>query len=171
MKQGSTCVAFAGVAGLLAGPTFGRLADRGNRVWTLCLGLLMTAASYGALALHSNPFQVTILGAAFMQGFSQIGATVTSQAFVQQQALPEVRGVILGMYGMCGGVGQIISVFTCGQLFSRWTMQSPFALMGLMNLCVMLTCLLLHKKVRDPSQSSCASPLAGASATNTCGDS
>uniref|UniRef100_A0A7S4SNH5 Major facilitator superfamily (MFS) profile domain-containing protein n=1 Tax=Alexandrium monilatum TaxID=311494 RepID=A0A7S4SNH5_9DINO len=157
LAHSTQCVGLVGLAGLLAGAVWGRLADSMDRAATLSVALLAAAVAYAALALCPDPFGARALVVALLVGLCQTGVVVSSQAFVQERAPAEVRGLILGVFGLCGGVGQIVSTFAGGQLFAHWAFQGPFVWVCGVNLLVFsagLVLVPLHRCGRPPATGS-----------------
>jgi len=71
---------------------------------------------------------------------SGFGALVVTsmQSLVSQCAAPTERGMLLGVYASAGTLGRILGTLATGVLFAHLHIQSPYAIAGVVMLCVFL---------------------------------
>jgi len=125
-------------AGLLTAPFMGALTDRLNRVTGLAVGTLLAAVGYLSMYFVTNPGEPGALPLLILLGIGQTACNISAQALVGQEATDEIRGVVIGGYGICGTVGIIVSTWLGGILFDRWSPAAPFVFVGVLSalLCV-----------------------------------
>jgi MFS family permease len=133
------------VAQIICAPLIGRLTDRVSRVMALAIAAVIGAIGYGAMIFVSNPLGAGLLVIAVLLGAAQISGIITSQVLIAQYAPPEVRGSVIGVFGLCGALAQIALAKLGGVLFDRWTEAAPFALVGALNLLLVIIALLIRK--------------------------
>jgi MFS family permease len=132
------------VAQIVCAPLIGRLTDRVSRVTALAIAAVIGAIGYGAMIFVSNPLGTGLLVIAVLLGAAQISGIITSQVLIAQYAPPEVRGSVIGVFGLCGALAQIALAKFGGVLFDRWTEAAPFVLVGALNLLLVIIALLIR---------------------------
>jgi MFS family permease len=132
------------VAQIVCAPLIGRLTDRVSRVTALAIAAVIGAIGYGAMIFVSNPLGTGLLVIAVLLGAAQISGIITSQVLIAQYAPPEVRGSVIGVFGLCGALAQIALAKLGGVLFDRWTEAAPFLLVGALNLLLVVIALLIR---------------------------
>jgi MFS family permease len=133
------------VAQIITAPLIGRLTDRVSRVTALAIAAAIGAIGYGAMIFVSNPLGTGLLVIAVLLGAAQISGIITSQVLIAQYAPPDVRGSVIGVFGLCGALAQIALAKLGGMLFDRWTEAAPFLLVGALNLLLVIVALLIRK--------------------------
>lgn len=137
------------VAGAMAGAALmGLLADRIHRVTAVCVASGLTALVYLALFLVNDPTAPWVFGLLALMGVAEIGAFVSSQALIGQQAPAALRGVIIGFFGVAGAVGILVGTSFGGVLFHRLGPSAPFVLFGAINAVVFIWALWLRGRVQ-----------------------
>ncbi len=145
-KESSDIVAFSGtmfgvatIAGLIAGPTFGLVADRIKRETAVMISLALAAVAYFAMALIDDPFVLAaIIPACIILGAAEIGVIVTGASLVGQEAPEETRGAVVSCFQVVGGMGITSCVFVGGILFDRVSPNAPFMMMAVLNVLAVL---------------------------------
>jgi MFS family permease len=132
------------VAQIITAPLIGRLTDRVSRVTALAIAAAIGAVGYGAMIFVSNPLGTGLLVIAVLLGAAQISGIITSQVLIAQYAPPDVRGSVIGVFGLCGALAQIALAKLGGVLFDRWTEAAPFLLVGALNLLLVVVALLIR---------------------------
>jgi MFS family permease len=127
---------------IVSAPLIGRLTDRLPRVLALAVATLIGAVAYSAMMLVNDPLGNGLLLIAVLLGAAQISGLITSQVLIAQYAPPEIRGSVMGVFGLCGALAQIVLAKSGGALFDRWTEAAPFLLVGVLNLLVTIIALL-----------------------------
>ena len=77
-----------------------------------------------------------------------IKVRVQPPVLVSQAAPAEIRGSVIGFYGLCGAAAQILISQIGGRLFSGWRECGPFVLVGVLNLVLMVIALLMRKRIQ-----------------------
>ena len=135
------------IAGALTGSLLlGFLFERVNRVSAVSIASGLAALSYSAMSQVSNPMEGWVFGLLFFIGVSEISAFVSSQALVGEYAPNQVRGAVIGFFGVSGAIGILVGSLVGGQLFASRGPGSPFLLFGLLNLLVFIWSLRVNAK-------------------------
>ena len=71
---------------------------------------------------------------------------------LQQQAPEKVRGSVIGLFGICGGIGIMLCLKVGGYLFDNVSYAGPFIFVGLLNFVVLVWALIVRGRVRARSQ-------------------
>ena len=111
----------------------GMLADRLNRVVALIVALLIAAAGYSAMGQIDNPLSLTIVPVCILLGMGETSVVVAGGALLGQEAPGPIRGAVVGLYGLSGGLGIMAATFFGGLLFDWLGPTSPFVMMGIAN--------------------------------------
>lgn len=130
LSRGGILVAVANGTAFIAAPTIGILADRIGRVETVLIALAIAAVGYSLTLLVDNPLSGIGFGVAALIGIGQTATVISTQVLVAEQAPPDVRGSVIGMFGLCGGVGILVALGAGGILFDLWRPAAPFLLFG-----------------------------------------
>jgi MFS family permease len=130
---------------MLGAILMGLLSDRMRRVTAVAVASGTTAAVYLSLFWVTDPTATWVFGLLALMGVAEIGAFVSSQALVGQQAPAALRGVIIGFFGVAGAVGILIGTGIGGVLFRVLGPSAPFVLFGAINLIVFLWALALRR--------------------------
>ena len=95
-----------------------------------------------------NPFAASTIPVAIMLGIGEISVIITGGSLMGQEARPQIRGAIVGVFGIIGGLGIMVCNLAGGVVFDRIGPTAPFTLMGFVNATLMLLALLLLLKGR-----------------------
>ncbi len=150
IANGGMIIGIAGMAGLCFAPVIGIMCDKINRTTALAITLLLNFIGYGMIFFVGDPTEGLLIGAAVVVGFGQVGATIAAQVMIQQQAKPALRGSIIGFFGMCGALGIMLMCWVGGYVFDHINPQSPFVLLGFLNLIVFFVAIALKSKIKAP---------------------
>jgi MFS family permease len=145
-KAGILLAAANGTA-LLVAPAIGILADRIGRTDAVLISLAVTAVGYTSTLVVENPFSPLGYTVAALIGFGQVSAVIASQVLVAEQAPPRIRGSVIGMFALFGGVGIMIALGAGGVLFDAWRPAGPFVLFGVTAAAVFVYGLTVRKKI------------------------
>jgi MFS family permease len=135
-----------GVA-LLAAPIAGWLADRVNRVLAVIIIQAIAVVGFSSLWLVSDPFSGLMIGLTCIAAAGQIGSIITAQVLVQQQAPANIRGSVIGFWGLCGSAGILVTTSLGGLLFDRWTEAGPFVMMGGFSLLLIVWAVSVYSRI------------------------
>jgi predicted MFS family arabinose efflux permease len=104
----------------------------------------------------TDPTAEWVMVLLLFMGIAEISAFVSSQALVGQQANPQERGAIMGLFGVAGAIGILVATAGGGWLYAEYGPSTPFVLFGLLNALVFVWALLL-RPVLARSQAALAS--------------
>jgi predicted MFS family arabinose efflux permease len=82
----------------------------------------------------------------------ETGVIVSVGALLGQESHSPYRGSIVGVFGLLGGLGILVTTFMGGQLFDGIGRTAPFVMMGIMNLLLMVAALYVRANHRSPEQ-------------------
>lgn len=134
------------VAGALVGSILtGYLSDKVSRITAVSMASGLAGCVYGAMFFVSDPSASAVLPLLFVMGIAEISAFVSSQALVGEQAPPDRKGAVIGLFGVAGAVGILVATTGGGYLFAHLSPSSPFVLFGVLNLVVFIWSLLLSR--------------------------
>lgn len=107
----------------------GYLADRFNRKYLICLGLLWLSVLKVLTGFSSSPAQLVLFrvltGMSFGTYFGA-GLSLIAESFQQRE-----RGKAMGIHGMAAGLGRAVTIPLTGALIVRLGWRSPFFLFSL----------------------------------------
>jgi MFS family permease len=129
---------------LISAPFFGRMADKLKRATALSVAGVIGAVAYGATYFIHDPLGKGMLLVAGLLGLAQISGLIMSQVLIAQQAPTEIRGSVIGFFGFCGALAQIILVQIGGRLYDGWREAGPFILVGGLNILLAAVALLMR---------------------------
>jgi MFS family permease len=129
---------------------FGMLADRLNRVTTLCVALALAGGSYLLLSTVSDPFAASFIPIALLVGMGEVSVIVASGALLGQEARVELRGPVVGLFNAVGGVGILFATVAGGYVFDHVGPTAPFAMMGFLNLVLLAAGLAVRARAGAP---------------------
>jgi MFS family permease len=151
-------LAFPAIGFILLGAITGSLlmgafADIFSKAAAVTTASGLAAAVYMSMFFVSDPTAAWVKGLLFLMGVAEIGAFVSSQALVGQQAEPRHRGAVIGFFGVAGAVGILVATTGGGVVFDRIGPSAPFVIFGALNLVVFLWGLAVFRRVRVPEWS------------------
>ena len=158
--QGVESVAASATAGKLFGlmqiamlfflPVIAILADRLDRVTTLCIAMSLAALGYFALGISPDPFQSAwIYVVVILAGIGEAVMLVSVPVLIGQEAPEQFRGAIIGVAASCGAVGIVMTNKVSGLLFDYQGYQVPFLFMALLNCCMLVWAISVRVKTGD----------------------
>jgi MFS family permease len=122
------------VAMLLSMPVIATVADRCNRVTTLCIAMTVASLGYFALGFAPNPFESAwIYPVILAAGIGEAVVIVSVPALIGHEAPARYRGSIIGVAATFGALGIIFTNQAAGYLFDNWSYPGPFLFMGILN--------------------------------------
>jgi MFS family permease len=145
----------AQVAMLFFMPVIAILADRLDRVTTLCVSIALAAIGYYALAFAPDPFHSPLIYLVVIcAGIGEAVMIVSVPALIGQEAPARSRGAIIGVAASCGAVGIILTNKLSGYLFDNLGYQVPFLFMGLLNSTMLIWAMSVRIKTVNTSAAS-----------------
>lgn len=146
---------------LLWAPAMGFISDWLTRLQAVALGLAIAGSGYIMMSMVGDPFgpinspgdvfkvlftdplSSSTLCAGLILGMGETSVIVSVGALLGQEARGQYRGSIVGVFGLLGGLGILVTTALGGQLFDGIGRTAPFLMMGIMNLVLMAGALLL----------------------------
>lgn len=122
----------------------GVICDRVNRTTALAIAFGIAAVGYLWLGSIDDPFAVgsLIIFACIVTGMGETSTVVSSGALLGQEAPPQYRGAVVGVFNKSGAIGILLATFIGGQLIDRFEIPNiPFTMMGICNLIILLAAL------------------------------
>jgi MFS family permease len=154
LDQGLTLVDAVKQAGLYAAiiqgsvlfwaPVWGLILDRVDRLTAVCIAMAVAACGYTLVGLSSSPVGPAFIPLALLLGCGEIGAILSGQALVGQEAPEEIRGAVIGLFMLVGGIGLLTIGVIGGWLFDAWMPGGVFILVACGNVIVFIAALLLR---------------------------
>ncbi len=118
------------VASALAIPA-GRLSDRFGRSRALIPGYLIYGLVYLGFAVLSSRPAIVILFVAY--GAYNAFISGAERAYITENAPSNLKGTILGLYGMLQGIGLLLSSVIAGVLWDKISSAAPFIFGGIIG--------------------------------------
>jgi MFS family permease len=142
------------VALMLGAPLVGWIVDRVSRVAAVAGAMSVAAAGYFAVGRITDPYDFALLLPAIsLLGLGEIGAIVTGNTLLGQEAPARLRGAASGAYNFCGTLGVLFATGLGGIAFDRIGYGMPFSMMAGVNLLVALAALAVTLRSRGPRAS------------------
>jgi MFS family permease len=123
-------------AALVGAGIFLLIADRFDRVTTVAAAMVFAAIGYVWVGA-ADPFATTMYVAAVAMGLGELGAILSAQLLLGQEAPLRLRGAVLGLAGLFGSLGVLFANLVAGPLYDFWSHSAPFFLVGGCNLVVL----------------------------------
>jgi MFS family permease len=111
----------------------GMISDRVNRMTSLCIALVLASAGYLLIGLVENPLGPGMIPAAILLGIGEISVLIAAGALLGEEAPLRIRGAVIGVFGLLGGVGILFATYIGGLVFDNIGRTAPFVMMGLLN--------------------------------------
>ncbi len=142
-----------GLAQMFLGPVIGWLFDligrKSHRVDALAIASVLGGIAYCSFYFIESPLETTVLYLMILVGVAQISGLIASQVLVAQQAPAKIRGSVIGFFGLCGAFSQILLNWLGGVLYSNWSPQMAFVLVGLLNFILVAACFILRPFIEN----------------------
>jgi MFS family permease len=138
------------VAMLLTLPFIAIMADRLDRVTTLCLSIGLAAIGYAALGFSPDPFSSGLIYVVVVfAGIGEAAIIVSVPVLIGQEAPGKSRGSIIGVAASFGAVGIILTSKVSGYLFDNLGYQAPFLFMAALNSVMLIWAVIVRMKTGD----------------------
>jgi MFS family permease len=153
--KGALIFGIAGTASLLWLPVLGVIIDKMNKVSAVILCMACASIGYSSTffidesrMLTETGFPLSLQAALFfaLLGIGQISAFMGATVLISQEAPKLKRGAVVGMFNTFGAIGIFVAVAIGGRMFDAYGGYSPFALVGAMNMVVVLFAILCRIK-------------------------
>jgi len=146
LKKAGLLFAMIQICALIWAPFMGIITDRMRRINAVALGLLIAGSGYTLMSFVPDPFGPWMYPAGVLLGMGETSVIVSVAALLGQESDRPHRGAIVGVFGLLGGLGILVTTLLGGQLFDGVGRSSPFLMMGLMNLGLMFAAIWVSKK-------------------------
>ena len=144
VKQAGLYAAIIQGSILFWAPVWGLILDRWDRLTVLCIAMLVAACGYTLVGLSPSPVGTAFIPAALLLGCGEVGAIVSAPALVGQEAPEDIRGSVVGLFMLVGGIGLLTVGVIGGWLFDAWMPGGVFILVAGGNAIVFVTALLVR---------------------------
>ncbi len=144
LKQTGIYVAIIHGSILLWAPIWGMVLDRIDRLTALGLSMFIAACGYAVVGLTDSPVGPAFIPGAIMLGCAEVGAILSGQALVGQEAPEDTRGAVVGLFMFVGTVGLLVIGVVGGWVFDAWMPGGVFILVACVNGFVFVAALLLR---------------------------
>jgi len=136
-------------AGLLTAVAVGCLLDRVDRMRVGVAAMALAAVAYLLCGFVDDPTQGTLVVAvAILLGVGQIGAIISGQTLLGQEAPRDVRGAVFGLAGICASAAILFTNGIGGWLYDSVSKGGPFFLLAGVNFAIFLFGVSLVRRAR-----------------------
>jgi len=146
------------VSALLWAFFMGLIADRINRVTSLIVALGFATVGYSLMGQVEDPFGPALIPIAILLGIGEVSVIVGGGALLGQEARVELRGAIIGLFNLLGGIGIMAAATAGGIIFDSIARNAPFTMMGIMNGLLLLCAVLVRVRAGTPSGTRATEP-------------
>ncbi len=143
----------------ISGPLYGIMADKLKRTTAVCIGLAMATIGFGSTFLLADLDMIAngaiaprVIPILILVGLGEMGALITGQVLIAQQAPRSIRGSVMGFFTVSGAVGIVVATMVGGFLFDIWRSAGPFLFFSMVNGILLVCALALRNKVRPPAE-------------------
>ena len=137
-------------AALLWAYFMGMISDRIDRMTALCIALGFASAGYSAIGLIQDPLGGAMIPAAILLGIGEVSVLIAAGAVLGEEAKPKIRGAVVGVFGLLGGVGIMFATFFGGLVFDHIGRTAPFVMMGILNFVLLGAAFMV--RLKDPKK-------------------
>ena len=143
LKRAGVMFAAIQSVAVLSSVLIGRFVDRINRVWAVCIAFAVASVAYFGMALVKDPYMNSALLVCAAVGVGEISAIITGGALLGQEAPKARRGAVVGVFGLTGALAILCTSYVGGIVFDEISRKAPFAMMGFVNLTVVVASVLV----------------------------
>lgn len=144
VKQAGLYAAIIQGSVLCWAPLWGFILDRIDRLTAVSIAMFIAACGYLLVGLSSSPVGIGFIPLALFLGCGEIGAILSGQALIGQEAPKEFRGSVIGLFMLVGGIGLLTIGVVGGWVFDAWMPGGVFILVAGANGIVFVAALLLR---------------------------
>ena len=124
---------------MLTALVVGVLLDRTDRMRVGLVSMGLAAVAYLLGGFVEDPtHQLVMVAVAALLGVGQIGAIISGQTLLGEEAPRDVRGAVFGVAGMFGSAAILFTLAFGGWLFDSVSKGGPFFLLAAVNLVIFL---------------------------------
>ena len=130
----------------------GLICDRVNRVTAVAIAFSIAAVGYLWLGSIGDPFATgsLIIFACIVTGMGETSTVVSSGALLGQEAPPQYRGAVVGVFNKTGAIGIMAATMVGGLLVDVFEPNAPFTMMGICNLLICAAAIGVRLWAKDP---------------------
>ena len=152
LKQAGIYIAIIQGSILFWAPVWGFVLDRLDRLTAVCLTMLVAVCGYAVVGFSDSPVGPTFIPAALMLGCAEVGAILSGQVLVGQEAPEAIRGSVVGLFMLIGTIGLLAIGVAGGFVFDGWSPGGVFILVAGVNAVVLVVASLVRwSEMRDDS--------------------
>ncbi len=129
----------------------GLIADRRNRMTAVCIALALATVGYSLVGGADDPFAASFIPIAILLGMGEVSVIVTGGALFGQEARVNIRGALVGVFNMLGGIGIIVVSGIGGIIYDALGRATPFTMMGLLNGLLLLAAFVVRVRAGEPA--------------------
>lgn len=136
----------------------GLICDRINRTTAVAIAFGIASCGYLGLGLIGDPFAVgsLIVYACIVTGMGETSTVVASGTLLGQEAPAHYRGAVVGVFNKSGAIGIMLATLIGGQLVDIVGPNSPFFMMGVCNVVIMLLAIAVRLWANGPVEAAAA---------------
>ena len=131
----------------------GMICDRFNRITGVAIAFALASVGYYLMSQVADPFSSWIIPACIILGIGEVSTVISAGSLMGQEAPPEYRGAVVGVFNLSGAIGIMITVFVGGMLFDSVGWTAPFLMMAVLNTIVLAWAIWLRLNHRKSSNS------------------
>jgi MFS family permease len=144
MQQAGFVFGFMMVIGIITHFSWGFFFDRVNRVTATAVSMFFGAAGYMSMYFVPSPLDFNYLPFFALLSIGSATSIAVSIGLSGQESSPQNRGSIMGMIGLFGAVGIMITQFIGGRLFDAWGPSWPFIIVGIFQAFIMIIAIIVR---------------------------
>lgn len=148
--RGAAYFGLVQVSALCFALVMGIVADRLNRVSSLCIALALATAGYGLMGMVEDPFGPLMIPVCILLGMGEVSVIVGGGALLGQEASARSRGAIIGVFNLMGAVGIMVAGFAGGKVFDIIGRTAPFTMMAILNGVFLVLALICRARAGKP---------------------
>ena len=132
--HGGALIGYTGLVVLIAVSFWGRVIKIFGRIQSLLAGLLLSGVGFLLMGVIVNPYDWYILVPTTLIAVGQAGCLVVPQVMTIDLAPKTIRGSVLGVFNVVGGIGIAFFVQIGGVLYDKVGPHAPFVFIGIVNM-------------------------------------
>jgi MFS family permease len=138
----------------------GLICDKVNRVTGVIIAFSIAATGYFFMGSIGDPYAAgsLIIFACVITGMGETSTVVASGALLGQEAPPEYRGAVVGVFNKSGAIGIMVATLLGGYLVDQFDGNAPFTMMGVANVIVLSAAIAVRLWANEPTPQAAAAP-------------
>lgn len=146
VKTTGLLMSVAGITGIVTPPFMGWLADRVDRVAMLVGVIVVTGVAFCMFGIVGDVLSPWMFIAMGLVGLAEAGQAVSSMAALGDEAPPELRGSVIGVFTALGVASVLAVSVVAGVMFDKLGPASPFILEGVMCFTIAVVAIVLIRR-------------------------